>query len=134
MTDPTAAAASPQRGRLDRITLTGVEATGWHGVFEHERRDGQPFIVDAVLYTDIREAAATDDLSKTANYGDVAEQITALIGGEPFDLIETLAERIAAAVLDRFEVSAVEITVHKPKAPIKVPFGDVTINIYRERA
>lgn len=134
MTDPTAAATSPQRRRPDRITLTGVEATGWHGVFEHERRDGQPFIVDAVLYTDIREAAATDDLSKTANYGDVAEQITALIGGEPFDLIETLAERIAAAVLDRFEVSAVEITVHKPKAPIKVPFGDVTINIYRERA
>ncbi len=119
--------------RPDRITLTGVEAIGRHGVFEQEKRDGQPFVVDAVLYTDVRPAAATDDLTRTAHYGEVAQEITALITGEPFDLIETLTEKIAATILDKFSVLAVEVTVHKPKAPIPVPFGDVTINIYRER-
>ncbi|WP_427016113.1 dihydroneopterin aldolase [Pseudarthrobacter sp. P1] len=118
----------------DRITLTGVSATGYHGVFEHEKRDGQPFVVDAVLYTDISAAAATDDLAKTAHYGEVAEEIVALITGEPFDLIETLTERIAARILAGFPgVAAVDVTVHKPKAPIEVPFGDVTISIHRER-
>ncbi|WP_026556595.1 dihydroneopterin aldolase [Arthrobacter sp. 35W] len=119
----------------DRITLTGVSATGYHGVFEHEKRDGQPFVVDAVLYTDISAAAATDDLKKTAHYGEVAEAIVELITGEPFDLIETLTERLAAKILDGFPVvAAVDVTVHKPKAPITVAFGDVTISIHRERA
>ena len=133
----TGAAADAMTGiplvRPDRITLTGVEAIGRHGVFEHEKRDGQPFVVDAVLYTDIRPAAATDDLTRTLHYGEVAQEITALITGEPFDLIETLAQKIADAILARFSPAAVEITVHKPKAPIPVPFGDVTITIYRER-
>lgn len=118
----------------DRITLSGVTAIGRHGVFDHERRDGQPFIVDAVLFMDIREAAATDDLTKTANYGMVAETIKELITGEPFALIETLAETLAQRILSEFDLLAVEITVHKPKAPIQVPFGDITITIYRERA
>ncbi len=132
--EPTGAPARPALHRPDRITVTGVTAIGRHGVFEREKRDGQPFIVDAVLFTDIRAAADTDDLDKTANYGDVAELIRALITGPAYDLIETLAERIAAEILQKFPVSAVEITVHKPKAPIQVPFGDVSINIYRECA
>ncbi|MCZ2401953.1 dihydroneopterin aldolase [Paenarthrobacter sp. Z7-10] len=118
---------------MDRIAITGVAAIGRHGVFEHEKRDGQSFLVDAVLFTDIRAAAATDDLSRTTHYGEVAEEITALITGDPFDLIETLTDRIAERLLERFALGAVEITVHKPKAPIQVPFGDVTITIYRER-
>ncbi|WP_125616527.1 dihydroneopterin aldolase [Specibacter cremeus] len=119
----------------DRITLTGVSAIGHHGVFDHEKRDGQPFIVDAVLHTDTSAAAATDDLSETTDYGAVAETITGLITGEPFDLIEKLAGEIAAAILAGFPtVSAVEVTVHKPKAPIQVPFGDVAITIFRDRA
>ena len=117
----------------DRISLRGITATGHHGVFEHERRDGQPFVVDVVLHTDIRPAAETDDLAKTAHYGELAEQVVAIIAGEPLNLIETLAERIAGHVLDNFAVDAVEVTVHKPKAPIQVPFGDVSITIYRER-
>lgn len=119
----------------DRITLTGISAIGHHGVFAYEKRDGQPFIVDAVLYTDIRAAAAGDDLAKTADYGAVAEAITAQITGEPYDLIETLAEKIAGTILASFAaVAAVDVTVHKPKAPIQVPFSDVTISIHRERA
>lgn len=119
--------------RPDRITLSGVTAIGHHGVFEREKSDGQPFIVDAVLYTDVRAASAQDELAKTANYAEVAEEIKAMITGDPFDLIETLAERTAQKVLDGFAVDAVEITVHKPKAPIQVPFGDVSVTIYRER-
>jgi dihydroneopterin aldolase len=122
-------------GRADTITLTGITAIGYHGVFDYEKRDGQPFIVDAVLQTDISAAAATDDLTKTAHYGEVAETIAALIRGDSFDLIETLTVRIAEAILAGFPgVSAVEVTVHKPKAPIQVPFGDVSITAFRSRA
>lgn len=135
MSLPAGVDARPTGGQRDRITLTGVSATGYHGVFEHEKRDGQPFVVDAVLHTDISAAAATDDLTKTAHYGEVAEEIVALITGEPFDLIETLTERIATRILAGFpSVDAVDVTVHKPKAPITVPFGDVTISVHRERA
>ncbi|MGA7206927.1 MAG: dihydroneopterin aldolase [Specibacter sp.] len=122
-------------GTSDTITLTGITAIGYHGVFDYEKRDGQPFIVDAVLHTDISAAAATDDLSKTAHYGEVAETIAALIRGDAFDLIETLTVRIAEAILAGFAgVFAVEVTVHKPKAPIQVPFGDVSIKAFRSRA
>ena len=118
----------------DRIRLSGLRATGYHGVFEHERRDGQEFTVDLVLYTDLRPAAAADDLTLTAHYGELAEQVCAIIAGDPVNLIETLAERIAAAVLAGFSVvEAVDVTVHKPHAPITVPFGDVEIQIHRER-
>lgn len=119
--------------RQDTITLTGITAVGHHGVFEHERRDGQPFVVDVVLHLDLRPAGQSDDLTRTAHYGELAEQVVDLITGEPLDLIEALAERIASSVLASFTVEAVEVTVHKPKAPIEVPFGDVAVSIYRER-
>jgi len=119
---------------VDRITLTGVTAVGYHGVFDFERRDGQPFVVDAVLYTDFTKAAETDDLQYTAHYGEVAELITKHIEGEPLNLIEGLAVRIAEDILANYTVAAVDVTVHKPKAPIKVPFGDVTVSVHRERS
>lgn len=119
---------------LDTIRLSSVTAIGYHGVFEHEKRDGQPFITDAVLFMDVAEAAATDDLSKTADYGAVAEAIVGMVTGEPFDLIETLSVRMAEKLLADFPVlHAVEVTVHKPKAPIQVPFGDVSITVRRTR-
>ena len=127
------ALSKPALPKPDRITLSGVSAIGHHGVFEREKRDGQPFIVDAVLFTDVRPATDQDELAKTANYAEVAEEIKAMITGSPFDLIETLAERTAQKILAGFAVQAVEITVHKPKAPIKVPFGDVSVTVYRER-
>ncbi|WP_205163981.1 dihydroneopterin aldolase [Arthrobacter roseus] len=119
---------------MDRITLSGIKAVGYHGVFEHERRNGQPFMVDVVLHTDIRAAAASDDIEETSNYGELAEQVKSIITGEPCNLIETLAERIASSILASFDVAAVDVTVHKPKAPIEVPFGDVSVSISRGRA
>ncbi|MDN3482504.1 dihydroneopterin aldolase [Arthrobacter sp. APC 3897] len=123
------------RGVRDTITLTGITAQGFHGVFEEERRNGQPFVVDLVLHADLQPAGLSDDLTRTAHYGILAEQVAAIISGEPLNLIEALAERIAAAVLDGFAgVEAVEVTVHKPQAPITVPFGDVSVTIRRSRS
>jgi dihydroneopterin aldolase len=118
---------------MDRITLSGVTAVGHHGVFDFERRDGQPFVVDAVLHLDFSPAAASDDVRDTAHYGEVAECIRGWITSAPLNLIEGLAVRIADDLLQRFPVAAVDVTVHKPKAPIEVEFGDVSVSVHRER-
>ena len=117
----------------DRITITGVEAIGHHGVFDHEKRDGQPFFVDVTLGLDLRAAGRSDALADTVNYGEVAADVVARIEGEPFDLIERLAAVIADDALRRPLVDEVEVTVHKPQAPVGVPFGDVTVTVHRRR-
>jgi dihydroneopterin aldolase/2-amino-4-hydroxy-6-hydroxymethyldihydropteridine diphosphokinase len=124
----------PGGRRLDRVRLVGVTATGYHGVFEHERREGQTFVADVVAHLDTRRAAATDDLAHTLNYGSLAEQVVTVLAGEPADLIETVAERIAATVLAHPQVQAVDVAVHKPQAPITVPFGDVVVEVRRDRS
>lgn len=116
------------------MVLKGITAKGHHGVFDHERRDGQPFVVDIVLHLDLQPAGTSDDLAQTAHYGELAELVHGIIEGGPFALIEALAETIAAAVLGSFPVEAVDVTVHKPKAPIEVPFGDVAVTLRRSRA
>ncbi|WP_406199012.1 dihydroneopterin aldolase [Streptomyces sp. NBC_01017] len=118
---------------MDRVALRGLKARGYHGVFPEERREGQTFVVDLVLGLDTRPAAADDDLAKTVHYGVVAEEVVAIVEGEPVNLIETLAERIAQACLKHEEVQEVEVAVHKPDAPIAVPFDDVTVTITRSR-
>ncbi len=119
--------------QLDAVSLTGISAVGHHGVFDFERRDGQPFIVDVVLHLDLRPAGTSDDLTRTAHYGEVAELVSSIIAGKPFQLIEALAETIAAEILARYPVETVDVTVHKPKAPISVPFGDVAVTLHRSR-
>ncbi|MFL6116028.1 MAG: dihydroneopterin aldolase [Catenulispora sp.] len=118
---------------MDRVTVHGLRGRGHHGVFEREREKGQTFLVDVTLGLDTRRAAATDDLSQTVNYGEVAERIVALIEGEPVNLVETLVARMAAACLEYPLVEEVEITLHKPDAPITVPFEDVTVTVVRTR-
>lgn len=123
---------------FDRISLTGVEAIGYHGVLESERKLGQPFIVDAVLHAEIREAGRTDELTSTIDYADVAHAIVDSITGEPLNLIEALAQRIADAIFElesvkNTHVSLVEVTVHKPRAPIDATFSDVSVSIMRVR-
>lgn len=117
----------------DRIELVGLRANGFHGVFEHERREGQEFVVDVVLHVDTREAAASDDLAATVDYGAVAQRVHDLVAGDPYDLIETLADRIAAFCLEHTRVEAVEVAVHKPQAPVPVPFADVVVRVSRRR-
>jgi dihydroneopterin aldolase len=119
---------------VDRITLTGLRVRGFHGVFEHERRDGQDFVVDAVLELDTSAAARTDALADTVDYGALATALAAVVGGEPVDLLETLVARLADACLADARVHAATVTVHKPQAPIPLTFADVAVTIRRERA
>jgi dihydroneopterin aldolase/2-amino-4-hydroxy-6-hydroxymethyldihydropteridine diphosphokinase len=117
----------------DRIVVEGIRGPGYHGVFEHERRDGQQFLVDVAIELDLRRPGRSDDLVDTVNYGEVTAQVLARIEGEPFDLIEALAEIIAADVLSHDGVDAVDVVVHKPQAPVGVPVSDVRVEIRRER-
>lgn len=118
---------------LDRIRLLGLRATGRHGVLPEERRDGQTFVADVVLHLDTRPAAGADALALTADYGVVAAQVVAVLAGPPVDLVETLAQRVADVALRQGGVEAVDVVIHKPQAPITVPFTDVLIEVRRWR-
>ncbi|CAM3672635.1 dihydroneopterin aldolase [Tsukamurella ocularis] len=118
----------------DRIELTGLRVRGNHGVFEHERRDGQEFIVDLVLWVDSRPAAASDDLNDTVDYGALAQRAHDIVAGEPRNLIETVAAEIADDIAADEKVYAVEVTVHKPSAPIPLSFADVAVIARRSRS
>ena len=120
-------------GGADEITLTGLRVFGRHGVYDEERRVGQDFVVDLTLRLDTRRAATTDDVADTVHYGELAEQIAAIVGGEPVDLLETLAARIADQALSADLVDSVRVTVHKPYAPIPLAFSDVSVTIERTR-
>ena len=117
----------------DRLALRGLRAHAHHGVLSHERRDGQEFVVDVELGLDTRSAAAGDDLSATVHYGELAARLHAALAGEPVDLIETLAQRLADVCLAERPVAWVQVTVHKPEAPIPVAFDDVSLTIHRSR-
>ena len=118
---------------LDQIHLSGIAARGFHGVLASEREAGQDFSADVTLYLDTRPAARGDDLTETVNYAVVAQDVADILSGAPVNLIETVAEQIAAAVLARPAVVAVDVAVHKPQAPIPVPFADVVVAIHRDR-
>ena len=118
---------------LDRIELRGVRALGYHGVLPEERVAGQTFVVDLVLHLDLSAAAASDDVADTVHYGELAAAVVAAVGREPVNLIETLAQRIADVALAYDLVQLVLVTVHKPEAPVGVPFGDVAVTLIRSR-
>ncbi|WP_020185343.1 dihydroneopterin aldolase [Methylopila sp. 73B] len=118
----------------DRIFLRGVQLHARHGVFEEERRLGQRFIVDVDYWVDMSAYAAADDFRGAVSYNDVYLTLMEIAGGEPVNLIETLAERIAAALLSRFApIEVVRVQVHKPSAPIAGVFGDVGVDVTRRR-
>jgi 7,8-dihydroneopterin aldolase/epimerase/oxygenase len=120
--------------QLDRVALRGLRGYGRHGVLPSERANGQPFLVDVELGLDTRRAAKSDDLTDTVDYAGLADRVVALVEGEPVNLIETLAERIAALCLEPPGVEQVQVTVHKPEAPVTVAFEDVSVTIMRSRS
>ena len=115
----------------DRIMLTGLRVRGFHGVLAQERVDGQDFLVDVVLHLDLARAAASDAVTDTVHYGELAERLAAVVSGEPVDLIEALADRLAAVCLSYDRVQRAEVTVHKPSAPIPLAFDDVSVTLVR---
>ncbi|GAA3448660.1 dihydroneopterin aldolase [Dactylosporangium matsuzakiense] len=116
----------------DRIYLRGLTVKGYHGVFDFERREGQDFVIDAELELDLGPAAASDEVTDTVHYGELAESLAAVVAGEPVNLIETLAQRLADVCLADGRVRAATVTVHKPQAPIPLQFSDVAVIIRRE--
>lgn len=118
---------------FDEIVLTGLTVFGRHGVYAHEREDGQDFTIDLRLRMPLNVAAASDDVDDTVHYGELAEKVAEVVAGEPVNLIETLAERIAAVALADPRVHAVTVTVHKPHAPIALTFSDVAVTVHRMR-
>lgn len=119
---------------VDEIVLTGLTVFGRHGVYAHERENGQEFTIDLRLSMSLREAAASDDVADTVHYGELAEKVAAVVAGEPVNLIETLAQRIADVALEDPRVLFTTVTVHKPHAPIPLTFADVAVTVHRGRA
>ena len=117
----------------DRITLTGLEVFASHGVLATERRSGQRFVVDVVLELDARPATASDAVSDTVDYGVLAVRICEAVAAEPVNLIETVAQRVADVALAFEAVHRVQVTLHKPDAPVAIPFSDVAVTIERSR-
>lgn len=111
----------------DTISLHGLREFGYHGVFDFEKEQGQEFIVDVDIQTNFAAAVASDNIEKTVNYADVAAIAVEGIKEQRFDLIESLADHIAQRVLKLDGVVAVEVTVHKPQAPIQAEFADVRV-------
>lgn len=117
----------------DRIELRGLRAYGYHGCFDFERRDGQEFVVDITLWLDFTRAAATDELAATVDYGELAERAVTIVSGPARNLIETVVAEIADEVMRDDRVSAAEVVVHKPAAPIPHTFADVRVVATRRR-
>ena len=117
----------------DRIELRGLTVRGHHGVFDHERADGQEFVVDITVWIDLADAAASDALADTYDYGVLVERAAAIVAGPARNLIETVAGEIAEDVMHDKRVHAVEVTVHKPQAPIPRSFDDVAVVARRSR-
>ncbi len=115
----------------DRLVLTGITGFGHHGLFAFERTQGQQFLVDLVCTVDLSQAASTDDIADTIDYSGLASAVVADIEREPLNLIEALAERIARTCLRVPRVQTVEVTVHKPQAPLPVRVGDVAVSLTR---
>jgi dihydroneopterin aldolase len=123
-------ALTPHDGS-DLIEIRGIRAHGRHGVLVDERRTGQTFIADVVLAVDTRQAASSDQLVDTVDYSVVAQAVYAELAGEPVDLLEALAERIVSRLLSMPGVRQIELTLHKPMAPVGVPVDDVILRILR---
>jgi dihydroneopterin aldolase len=118
----------------DRISVTGIRVRAHHGVFDFEREQGQEFVIDVAVAVDLRAAASGDELARTVHYGELAEAVARAVERDPVDLIETVAERVAAVALAFAGVEEATVTVHKPQAPIAVPFDDVSVTVVRGRA
>lgn len=117
----------------DRISIIGLQSFGHHGVLAHEREFGQRFVVDVCLTVDLAPAASSDDLTDTIDYGALSADIDVIVSGDPVDLIETLAGRIADRCLQDPRVHDVEVTVHKPSAPLPVVAAEVAVTVHRAR-
>ncbi len=119
---------------MDEIAITGIRGFGYHGLFEHEKKNGQEFFVDIRITADLSSAGKGDHIESTIDYGKVAIRVKELIETGSFNLIERLAEVIAERVKSEFSLDAldaIEVTVHKPNAPVGIDLKDISVTIRR---
>jgi dihydroneopterin aldolase len=116
---------------MDQIRISGIHGFGFHGVFPEERREGQRFLADLILFTDLSAAALTDDVNDATDYSKVVPDVKAILEGEPVNLIETLADRVVREIFLKYHrVMSVEVTIYKPEAPVEAA---VAVHIRRDR-
>jgi len=119
---------------MDTIKLERIQLYGRHGVYPEENRLGQRFYISLELKLDLREAGMTDDLDRTVNYAEVYDVTKRIVEGEPFKLIEALAETIASRLLDTYaKIHEVTVRVVKPHPPFDIVFDGVTVEVTRNR-
>ena len=119
---------------MDKIILEKMEFYVYHGVYPEENKLGQRFRVDLTAYLDLKPAGQTDDLNKSVNYAEIYTLCKEIVEGERFDLIEAVAERIAAGVLTQHEIiQACTVRVIKPDPPIPGHYQSVAVEIERKR-
>jgi dihydroneopterin aldolase len=117
----------------DYIEIAGISGFGYHGLFEHERINGQSFSVDIKLELANKKASKSDKIEDAVDYSQVIALVHGAIVGEPVNLIEKLASQIAQKVLDSFPVKSVEVVVHKANAPVGLPVKDIAVRLKRNR-
>jgi dihydroneopterin aldolase len=113
------------------IEIRGLEVFAHHGVFGHERRDGQNFLVDLLIQPSSELAGTTDRLDDAVDYGAVCERVVELVRGGPYDLIERVATVVAEDLVRGFPLVYARVTVHKPQAPVPHPFADLSVTVER---
>lgn len=120
----------------DLILLGNLRFYGYHGVIPEEAKLGQEFVIDLTLETDLRAAGQSDDLQHTIHYGDVYAQVRRIVEGERYNLLEALAENLAASLLKQHpQVTAITVRVTKPNAPIPgLGSGRVGVEVRRSRS
>lgn len=121
-------------GTDDRIRLRALRVVGTHGVLAEEKERAQPFEVDLDLTVDLALAAATDRLSDTVDYGEVAETAAAVVSERSFELLESLAGAIAEAVLaSDIRITSVTVHLRKLRPPVPLDLGTVGVRITRRQ-
>jgi dihydroneopterin aldolase len=118
----------------DKIFVSGLLVHAHHGVMEHESKVGQRFILDLELSLDLAEAARSDKLADTVSYSHIVETASAAFTARSHKLVESAAGAVADAILESFApVNSVQVTVHKPHAPVAAIFADVGVVLVRSR-
>lgn len=117
----------------DYIEIAGISGFGYHGLFDHERKNGQSFSVDLVLELKNKRASKSDRIEDAVDYSKVIHQVHQAIVGEPVNLIERLADSIARDLLDSYPLKSVEVVLHKANAPVGLPVRDIAVRIKRSR-
>ncbi len=118
---------------MDSIILKGLRFYAYHGVLPEEREQGQEFVVDVVLHSDLRNAARSDDLAQSVDYRHVYDRTREVMEGPPRHLLEALAESIASRLLELHRVTGVTVSVRKPGVRLPGPLDYSEVTIHRQK-